>query len=436
MPDDKSENAPVSREVHLKDLLAVVLRHWRLVILLAVLVSAAAWFSGRNAVTQYRSQLTVQISSPKQVFARMDDIDVDELAMRTDPVLSEALVLTTQRLALKVVAAQALQLEPADPTVFRGDVFRAITVDSNPPLGAYLLRQSGDPGRFELTDTGSQQVLWTGTQAEPVTGPGFSFRVIPQSLPGGGVRFRIVTSEAAAAWVSAGLWYGVRPETNAVDIAFTGTDPTIVPHVLNKTALQLRSDGAERARNVATQRRQYIYDQLERANGDLQGKLRELQAFKEGQQITDLSAEEQAVVLSIQSFEQQRQEILIEISTLEGAVGVGDTVGVEVLNRLAALRSTATNSAILFQIQTLLELYVERRSLTAGSLGLQEGNPQVDAIDQRIRSGHEALRTAVLAGLEGLNNRRQALDDKIGELRTQLQTFPGKETRIAQLEIE
>jgi tyrosine-protein kinase Etk/Wzc len=424
------------REVHLKDLLAVVAHHWRLVVILSFLVAAAAYLSGRDAVTQYRSQLTVQITSPKRVFGRMDDIDVDELALLTDPVLSEALVLTTQQLALRVVDALALQLELANPTGFRGDAFGSIQVAPDAPLGRYVVRTGQDPGRYQVLDQLSGSVLWTGSHGDRVEGPGFSFLLAPADVPEDGIGFRIVSREAAAAWVSAGIWYGVREATTAVDINFTGADPTLVPHVLNQAALQLRLDGAERARVVAAQRGEYVREQLERADRDLQAKLRELQEFKEVQQITDLTASERSIVQSIQNFEQQRQEALIQMATLRRALSADDSIGVEVLNRLAAQRSTADNAAVAFQIQNLLDLYEERRTLTAGAAGLREDNPQVTAIGQRIDTGHGALRAAVEAALDGLDDRIAALTSNVNNLRAELSTFPGKETRIAQLEIE
>ncbi|KPJ94074.1 MAG: hypothetical protein AMS18_04450 [Gemmatimonas sp. SG8_17] len=435
----KSPTASLSsadREIHLKDLAAVVAHHWRVVVIVPALVAGAAYFTGRDAITQYRSQLTVQISSPKQVFARMDDIDVDELALRTDPVLSEALVLTTQQLALRVVDALDLQLELVDPSVHRGNVFAAVQVEPDAPLGSYVLLQSEAPGQFQLQDEFTGALVWSGSRQETVAGPGFSFQVLPGQLPDGLVRFRIVSPEAAAAWVNASVWYGVREATNAVDLTFTGTDPTLVPHVLNQSALQLRLDGADRARRVATQRAQHILVQLDRADHDLQAKLRELQEFKEVQQITDLSAEERAVVQSIQSSEQERQRILIELSTLREALAYNDSIGIETLNRLAALQGSAANAAIVFQIHNLLDLYQEQRTLTAGALGLSEDNPQVGAISQRIRAGHEALRAAVEAAAQGLEDRLAAMSANTAELRARLGTFPGKATRIAQLEIE
>jgi tyrosine-protein kinase Etk/Wzc len=109
---------------------------------------------------------------------------------------------------------------------------------------------------------------------------------------------------------------------------------------------------------------------------------------------------------------------------------------VEVLNRLSALEGTSNNTAVLYQIQNLLQLYEERRTLTAGALGLRQDNPQVGALDQRIQSGHTALQAAVRASLRSLEQRGESLDDEIETLRSTLLTYPGKEARIAQLEIE
>ncbi len=106
------------------------------------------------------------------------------------------------------------------------------------------------------------------------------------------------------------------------------------------------------------------------------------------------------------------------------------------LNRLSALEGIASNAVLAFQIRSLLELYEERQSLTAGLLGLRTDNPQVEAIDQRIDQAHAALRVAVGAAHEALLDREQAIRDELATLRRVIQTFPGKETRIAQLQLE
>jgi capsular exopolysaccharide synthesis family protein len=374
------------------------------------------------------------VSSPKQVFARLDDIDVDELALQTDPVLSEALVLTTQALALEVVDALQLQVELADPGVYRHEVFAAIAVDSTYLPGRYVLVHRGDQG-FEIQD-GAGAVVASGPYDQPVTLGGITLTV----LPGSGretVPFRITTREEAAAWVSGGLSYRVREGTTAVDITFAGTDRLLVPRILNSAALSLRLDGARRGREIAARKRSYIAEQLARADSAYRRKLADLQRYKEGEQITDLSVEEEAVVASIREVEQDRQLLDVQISTLRQTIGApGSEIDIEALNRLAAVEGIAQNAALGFQIQSLLTLYEERRTLTAGALGLRERSPQVGAMDERIRQGHTALRTAVTASLRSLDTRKSALDGRVDAMRRELATFPGKESRIAQLQLE
>jgi len=422
------------REVHLRDLLGVVNRHWRLVALLTVLVATGAWYTARRQVPLYQSRLTVQVSSPRRGFPQLEGTRVDELALQTDPVLSEALILTTQQLALEVVRNLGLQLELDDPGLRRGDLLAAVAVDSAAPAGAYRLTVQPARG-FELKDAFGT-VVAQGIAGEPIRGPGFTLRLVP-SPEARTVDFHVGRPEAAAAWVSGGLSYDVREGTNAVDISFSGTDPTLVPQILNAAAVALRQDGVRRALEIAARKRTYVAEQLAKADSSYRAKLAELQRFKEGEQITDLSVEEQAVVQTIQALEQQRQQLTVQMATLRQALGEpADSIGIETLNRLAAVQDIGQNTALGFQIHNLLTLHEQRRTITAGTLGLRERNPQVDALDQRIRQANQALRHAVTAALESLESRRQALDQRIASGRAQLRTFPGKESRIAQLQLE
>jgi tyrosine-protein kinase Etk/Wzc len=421
-----------AREIHLRDLVAVVRRHWRVVVLLPVLVALGAWFAGRNAIRQFQSRLTVQINSPKQVFARLDDIDVDEFALKTDPILSEALILTTQGLALRVVRSLGLQLELDDPAARRADVFIRVLVDSAAPPSQYRL-VVGSAG-YEVRDLTGATVA-AGPYTEPARGPGFELGVRPQSDEAD-LGFHVSAPEVAAAWVGAGLSYGVREGTTAVDMYFTGTDQGLVPRILNEAAVQFRLDGAQRAQAIAARKREYVFEQLGQSRQAYEAKLAELQQFKERREIADLPAEAQATVSTIQDFELDRQRLLVELATVDEATSDSGPFGVETLNRLSAVQNVGDNAALEFQLHSLLELYEQRRSLTAGSLGFREDNPQVLAVDQRISEAHGALREAVRGARRTLSVRIQALDHKIAELRSLLRTFPGMETRIAQIQLE
>jgi tyrosine-protein kinase Etk/Wzc len=431
---ERRRAAMLQREIHLKDLWAVVVRHWKLVVALSALVAGGAWYSGRGTIPSFQSRLTVQVSSAKQVFARTDDIDIDELALKTDPIRSEILIVGTQALALRVVRALDLNLEIAEPQVYRGALLAGITVDDTTPPGNFVLEVLDDGGAKVLEPAGA--LVAAAGPGELLAGPGFSFTVLPQAGPRS-VRFRIVRDVDAAAWVTGGLSYQIREQTNAVDIWFTATDPTLVPYVLNQAAVELSEDGAERGRQAASARRRYIEDQVARTAAASQQKFLELQRFKENRRITDLSSEESSLISSIRDLELERQRIRIQIATLTDAMPSADSVGgIEGLNRLAAVEGTSSNPALQFQINNLLQLYDERRSLTAGATGLSEGNPQVRGIDQRLRQAHAALSAAVGATLQSLRRREQALGTKVEELRGTLMSFPGMETQIAQLQLE
>ncbi len=424
-----SRRAP-HREVHLRDLATVVLRHWLLIVLLAGLVGTGAYYSGRREVPLYRSGLTVQIKPEEQVFSRMN---FGQLSLHTDPVLSEALVLTTQALALKIVDNLSLQLQPSDPTVHRGDVFTNIAIDpnaANPETFRLVVNAQG----YELLDvTGA--VIASGSVVDTVPGPGFSFAIQPRAAPFP-VDFAIISRPIAAARVTGGLSYVVREGTNVVDLSITGTDRTLVPLILNDAAVQLRNMGVQRALASAGARLQYIEAQLEQSDSALQRSRREIQRFREGRRITNLSSQAEAIVQTIQRLEQDKQLELMRISTLRDAMSVSDTIGVEALNRLAATEGVARNAAMNFQITGLLRLYEEQRTLAAGPLGLRERNPQLRSIDEQIRQGHAALRSAVDATILGIQSRLDVLNVEIASQHNDLLAFPGMETRIGQLSLE
>jgi tyrosine-protein kinase Etk/Wzc len=179
-----------------------------------------------------------------------------------------------------------------------------------------------------------------------------------------------------------------------------------------------------------------VENQLRLSTAEFQASLRELQEYKEGQQITDLGAQETAIVQTIRQLEQDKHSASVQVSTIGDAMASSDSIGVETLNRLAATDGIGANAALNFQITGLLERYDERNGLTAGALGLNENNPQVTAVDQQIRHGHRALRGAVTATITSIESRIEAIDREIQRQRSILSAFPSMESRIGQLNLE
>ena len=391
-PSSATRHSPLG-DIHVKDIWAVLVRHWFLVLLITGLVAGGAWYTGRDAIPLYRSVLTLQVSSSKTAFGRTNDIDVDPVALQTDPVLSEALVLTTQELARSVVHQLALQVQIDDPAISRQNVFAMIEVDSGAPLATYDVVRKDSAEGWDFMDVAGS-LLTSGAYGQRLEGTGFRFTVLPPAQSPEVIRFHIVHLDQAARWVRSGLGYQVRTATTAFDVSFIGTDPSLVPLVLSEAATQLQTDGVTRLRRTVERRREFIEGAIDSTEEGLSFVLDTIQRFKETRQVTDLSAEEGALFQTIAAFERDRMRLRVQISTLEAAITETGAASLQALNRLAAVDAVQSNAALAFQINRLLNMYEERRGLTAGSFGLRPDNPQVLTLSAEIDKGHIALNEA------------------------------------------
>ncbi len=408
--------------------------HWKVVAGVAALAVASAWFTGRQAIPQYRSSATIQVQSKKQIFARLDDIDVEEMSLRTDPVLSEVLVLSTQSLALDVVDRIGLRLQFADPLVRRNALIADARVDSLALPDTFALRLDGPRG-YALRDRRGRMVA-TGGHGTPVVGPGFTFVTLPYDGDAVTLDLVVLPRVSAAGLVRGGIGYSVQPNTNVVTVTLTGADPSQVPAILDGALASLQAYGAARIREVAESRLHYITERADEARQRYNASLARVQAFQTANSTTDLTAEETALINSIQEFEREKTRRELDLATIRSIMGGGTDVNFETVNRLAAVAAIATNPAMAFQLENLLRLYDERRTLVAGQMGLREGNPQIQALDQRIAQASRTLLDASNTTVRSIETAIVQLDGNIRGLRERLSAYPGRQGQFAQLTLD
>jgi capsular exopolysaccharide synthesis family protein len=425
-------------QLHLRDIVRVLVLHWKVIVLVTSVVSVGAYASARRAVTRYRSDASFQIGSKKYGAQPREEPSVNELDIRTDPVLSEALILKTQNLALEVVDSLGLQIQFTDVRIPRASVIETVRVLSGAlPTDTFTLRLNG-PAGYVVRD-GRGRTVAAGPYGVPVRDSlnGFSFAVRPSDAERT-LKFVVIPPVAAANAVRGGLGFNVQSATTVVDAFYEGLDPSLAPYILNVAMEVISQNGVVRLHQMSAQREAYLKTQLAEVSASYQGALAALQSFKERQNATDLSAEEQALLNSVQLLDRDKQQQRENLALLQGILG-SDTTGnvtLETLNRLAAMPDIGKNTAIAFQLQNLLKLYDDRHSLTAGTLGLREDNPTVQALDQRIQQAGRALLQAARATAEGMRANIDALDGRIRDLRARLSQFPGKETEIGKLQLD
>jgi tyrosine-protein kinase Etk/Wzc len=121
---------------------------------------------------------------------------------------------------------------------------------------------------------------------------------------------------------------------------------------------------------------------------------------------------------------------------MHGIMRGSQDITLDFVNRLATVTAISSNPAMQFQLENLLKLYDERRTLVAGPTGQREGNPQIQALDIRIGQASRAMVDATNATIASLERSLGEIEQNIHDLRERLSTFPGKQSQFAQLQLE
>ena len=421
--------------LHLWDLLQVLVVHAKVVVGITVVVVAATWVTGRRVQPRYEARATIRVNSSRQPLSRGSTVNsaVEDLSLRTDPVLSEALVLATQQLGVTVADMLGLRVQFIDPAVRRADVIYNVQVDSMAPADTFELRLKGARG-WELHDNRGR-TMTAGGYETPVVGPGFTFQVHSSSASRA-LRMSVIGRDEAGNLVRGGLGYSIQPNTNLIDVTYTGDDASQAPAILNASMLALREYGVQRTRQAADNRLQYIQARADEARQRYLASLTAMQAYKEQEHTSNLTAEETALINSIQEYDHERTRRQLDLAQIRGIMGSSQDITIETVNRLAAVAAISSNPAMGFQLDNLLKLYDERRTKIAGENGMRETNPQVQAIDARIASASRALVDATQATIRSLEAGLAGLEGDIRGLRAQLASYPGKQSQFAQRALE
>ncbi len=421
--------------LHLWDLLQVLMVHARVLVGITAVVVAATWVTGRRVLPRYEARATIRVNSSRQPLTRLEAPSaLEDLSLRTDPVLSEALVLATQQLGVTVADMLGLRVQFLDQEVRRADVIYNVQVDSMAVADTFELRLKGARG-WELHDNRGRTMAAGGYET-PVVGPGFTFQVHASPGASRALRMAVIDRDDAGNLVRGGLGYSIQPNTNLIDVTYTGGDASVAPAILNASMLALREYGVQRTRQAATNRLEDIQARSDEARQRYLASLTAMQAYKEQEHTSNLTAEETALINSIQEYDHERTRRQLDLAQIRGIMGSSQDITIETVNRLAAVAAISSNPAMGFQLDNLLKLYDERRTKVAGETGMRESNPQVQAIDARIASASRALVDATQATIRSLEAGLVGLENDIRGLRAQLASYPGKQSQFAQRALE
>lgn len=424
--------APVDRALPLRNLIAA-LRHrwWAFVVVLVLVVGFSTWRTSRT-VRLYSTTATVRIQELQTGPIGVQSPTVRDY--RVDPIQSEQEIIKSKAVAERVAEHLGLRLYIlAPPKLQRSAVFGETIpqVDSTVQYGEFVVRLRGDG--YSLFSSG--RMLASAPYGQEVRSGGIAF-TIPARPPieQTEIRLGVMTIDGAASLVRGGLTTRSRPQTNIVEISKTGPDPVMVTQVANAVALMYARYTTEQRRRLAIERTRSTADAVEDQRAELASKQAALTEFKERGRLSSIEAEQSALGTQIQGFTSQRDALLIEqrtYATILGKVTQADTADQE-LRQLAGTGAIRDNAHMQSLFDRWFELQKQRAQLIAP--GRNENYPDVQAVDQLIRATKNELQQASNSYLVGLRSRISSLDNRINELRREMEKYPSlgaQEQRLA-----
>ena len=432
-PSANGDDGPTTSDIFsVRELVLAVRRRWWAVPLVFVLVvSLGIWRTLREPHI-YRAATTVRIENATSPIAGVQTA-APTYDYRIDPMVSEQQVIKSRMVAERVVNALGLRLRIVEPAgLRRSDLFGAVPpmVDSAAVSRDYRLTFSDRTYTLSSGAIRYSTVPYGGV----AQGPGIRF-VIPERPAVGNqsVLLEVLPLTAAAAEVRGTIGTKVLPQTNIIEIAFVGTEPTLVRDITNSIAAEYADVSSEMQRTNARARTQYISSSLRDQRARLDSAQMALKEFKERQQIGDVNVEQSALAQSIHRMEESKRSGLVERRIYENLVGklaAADTADEE-LRRLVGTDAVEKNSYIASLFDRWFNLIKDRETLYAS--GKTDRNDDVKAVQRLIGRTKEDLRSASQLYLQAMESRLGSLDNTIASLRQQTEQYPRLEAEQTRL---
>ncbi|HSJ65536.1 MAG TPA: polysaccharide biosynthesis tyrosine autokinase [Gemmatimonadaceae bacterium] len=419
------------RNLALRNAFIAIQRRWWLVLgVFVIVVTFAVWNTSRQQ-RQYRTTAVVQVGEARQPMTSMTQ--APQWDYRIDPMQSAQEIIRSSRIAERAAERAGLRLTIASPPLLQRSVLFGDSVprvDSAVTYGEYTVM---------LSETGyalrqNARVLDSARYGDPVDAGGVHF-VIPRrpALDETEVVLRAQSRTDAGRMVRGAVITRGRPQTNIIEISYTGTDPYTVMLVTNAVADAYREYASENRMQEAAGRAAIIERSLQDQRRRLDSAQREVELFKRGNRLSNVSAEQAELIGAIARFEAERDAALIERGVYEqlmGRVSAADT-STEELRRLAGSEAVRSNPYVNQLYEQWFELRKKHEELRAA--GKVSPHPEARAVDSLIAGTKANLQHASGLYLQGLQSRLQSLGARIASLRGEMTRYPGLEAQEQKL---
>ena len=428
--------SPVEEESALKSLMQLIglsRRHWLLVLSIAAASVGILIYRVWNEPRMYRAVATIRLEDKAREIS--NGMSGSPLAQTyrpfNDPVLTQLQILESQAVAESVAVNEGLRLQEL-PSFLPPKW--ASNVKVSPTASADTLRVAfGDSEVVVQSHHGAAQAPY----GQPVSVAGVEFTV-PQRPTLRSADLTIVSNDAAADGVRAGLGGRPRERTDVIDVSYTAPDPQLAVRIANAAVRTFQTYSAQTAKQESVLRRQFISQQLDKTDSLLSDARAAYNAFRTREKVFSSQDKFKAQQADLSGIQLRRQELVADRETftsllneLSQARGTGTTS--QRLAALAASPGIATNTVIGQLFAQLIALQGSRDSMTTGRWGSPANSPDVQKLDTLIGNAESKIVGAAQANVTALDARIAALDQQKATVTAGIDGLPQAEATEATL---
>jgi polysaccharide biosynthesis transport protein len=411
--------------IEVREYLGILRRRWWLIVAAGLLALGGAWWAESGKMPVYTAEVLMeqQRQAPIMGVAMGGGGDF----------VSQIEVIRGRAVIADVVESLGLQIRPVTRVGERSRILAAVEVESAPTRGAYTLIARG--GEVVLSAGVDGSAMARGGGAEWLEGPGFRLRVDDlTALEGEPFEFVIQDLQVAVETLQRRIRIEPGRSSQLVRVSFIDPDPVLAASVVNGVAGAYQTQRARMAREAASRRREVIASQLVGLADSLDQAQAAVVAYQSQARLLDPGFEGSQMLSSVLDTEGELRTLRFQEGLLESVLAglQGEDPSDESVSRILSLGADLVPAGPGLY-NRLQDLELERSRLTASRFGRLDSDPEVEVLDSQIATTRQQIRVAVEQALDLLRVRLTAAEDRLGDMRGDIQSIPGQTAELERL---
>jgi Mrp family chromosome partitioning ATPase/uncharacterized protein involved in exopolysaccharide biosynthesis len=431
IPDGGYER-PAGDTLSLGQIIGVMRRRYRLILLMTVLGLAAGGYLAFQTPATYRAVATIKYAGERrELTSDIGDNNPQDLSSRTmDPILSLAQSVRSYTVLGAVVDSLGLQLKSATPDFGAGKLDKV-----------WVSRQSAnDTIQVTFYQNGVKAKL-PNREARARYGEVLDLGVVKFAVPSvpkiSSATLYTIPHQMASDQLLTGVLVTPRAETDIIDIVYLASSPKLAQRVVNTTVNVFKQQSIRDAKEKSTRRREFLEQQLKQTDSMLTRAQAELAAFRSRQQLASTQDAQNRQQTDMMTLDARRAELEADRETFNTLLTQlkkgGEANENEALRALASSPAMAENPTVTNYYQKLEMSEFKLDSMTTGPWKAAPTNPDLIQLKGLIATTKGQLRQAVASHVSTLDARIAALRTLRAQTGRQLATLPAMAEEEARL---